>query len=214
MTLRHEFSIVRRWLWLCSLTTLVAAAVAILVLSRMTPSYVSTVTVIVGPALTGNTISLNDIQVGRAVAPTYAALATTRPLVARVILATRADMTIDQLVDAITTRVPADSGRLEIAVAASSANLAARLANEVALQLADYPPQPDGGTSKAAATLVTVIDPAVPATTPSSPRILTSTALAAAIGLFLGISVAFLMENLRQPKGPADLPKDGAGSAG
>ena len=51
-------------------------------------------------------------------------------------------------------------------------------------------------SSNSGANLLTVVDPAIPATQPSGPRVLLNTILAALVGLLLAIGIAFLLEYL------------------
>jgi succinoglycan biosynthesis transport protein ExoP len=51
-------------------------------------------------------------------------------------------------------------------------------------------------SSNTAANLVSVIEPAVPATSPASPRVLFNVGLAAILGLALGIAIVFMLEYL------------------
>lgn len=53
-----------------------------------------------------------------------------------------------------------------------------------------------GFSSTSGSNLLTVVDPALPAVQPSSPRVLLNTVLAAIVGLLLAIGVAFLLEYL------------------
>jgi polysaccharide biosynthesis transport protein len=61
-------------------------------------------------------------------------------------------------------------------------------------------------SSNTAANLVSVIEPAVPATSPASPRVVLNVALAAILGLVLGIALAFTLEYLDDTlKTPAEV---------
>lgn len=61
-------------------------------------------------------------------------------------------------------------------------------------------------TTGVATNLLTVVDPAVPATEPSSPRILLNTVLAALLALLVAVGLAFLLDYLDDTvKGPDDV---------
>lgn len=61
-------------------------------------------------------------------------------------------------------------------------------------------------SSTSGTNLLTVVDPALPATQPASPRVLLNTLLAAVVGLMLAVGVAFLIEYLDDTlKSPADV---------
>ena len=51
-------------------------------------------------------------------------------------------------------------------------------------------------SSNSGANLLTVVDPAIPATQPASPKVLLNTILAALVGLLIAIGIAFLLEYL------------------
>ncbi|MGH2511384.1 MAG: polysaccharide biosynthesis tyrosine autokinase, partial [Candidatus Limnocylindrales bacterium] len=53
-----------------------------------------------------------------------------------------------------------------------------------------------GSSSNSGANLLTVVDPAIPAIEPSSPRVLLNTILAALVGLLISVGIAFLLEYL------------------
>jgi polysaccharide biosynthesis transport protein len=53
-----------------------------------------------------------------------------------------------------------------------------------------------GSSSNSGANLLTLVDPAIPATQPSSPRVLLNTILAGFVGLLIAIGIAFFLEYL------------------
>jgi non-specific protein-tyrosine kinase len=59
-------------------------------------------------------------------------------------------------------------------------------------------------SSTSGANLLTVVDPAVPASQPSSPRVLLNTLIAAAVGLLLALGLAYLLEYLDDTLKSAD----------
>jgi capsular polysaccharide biosynthesis protein len=115
-------------------------------------------------------------------------------------------MSVEELQASISTHVPVSSGLISLVVSTSDPDEAAQLANAIATELKNY-------TSTAAAPTnsnikLTVIDPAIPADRPAGPRVLTTAAIGAAIGLVLAVSVAFLIENVRRPETEAGVPAD------
>jgi capsular polysaccharide biosynthesis protein len=161
------------------------------------PEYSSRVTLLVGPPLAGEAATLNDVLVGRALLPTYAQLAVTRPLLQRAIDSTAVDDTPDELSPRVSTVVPSEQSVLEVEVSYGDPADAAALANAIADELVDYSraqvPLAESGSISLA-----VIDPAVEPTEPESPRAPTNAALGALIGMVATLGVGFLVENLRE----------------
>jgi capsular polysaccharide biosynthesis protein len=188
--------LIRTWLPLVVGSVLVCALVAGVIAFQLGPTYSSEVRLLSGPSLTGS-IDNGDIIAGQNLAPTYAELATTRQILERALAATGVDMSVEELQQSISTRVPVASGLISLTVSASDPNVAAQLANAIAAELENYPAASASAKPDSNVTL-TVIDPAVPAERPAGPRPLNAAALGAAIGLVLSLSIAFLVENVRR----------------
>jgi capsular polysaccharide biosynthesis protein len=196
VTLRNQLEIVRTWAWLVVLSVVVGGLVGFIVASQIPPTYTSRVSILVGPPL-GGVINNDDIQVGQSLRQTYADLATTRPLLQKVITSTGLDITPEQLAEGVATRVPSSSSLLFVEVTNQDRARAATLANGIATELVRYPtvstdvkPSPN--------VILTVVDPAVPPTSANARGPLFSAALGAAIGFVFAIFVAFMVENLRR----------------
>ncbi len=194
MPFSRELRIIRSWLWLAVVSTAAAGVIAYLVTSQAPITYTSQVSVLVGPPLAGE-ISSVDIDVGQALRNTYAELATTRPVLNRVIASTGAATTPQDLQSDISVQVPTSGNLLTIVVTYETATGAAALANALAADLANYA-APDKVPEKPSNITLTVVDPATPPTGPDDRRILRSSALGAAIGLLFAICIAFIVENL------------------
>lgn len=196
MSQTRSLPVVGVWLRLVVFNAVVGAVIGLIVATQIPPSYASRVSMIVAPPLSSTEISMNDIEVGQALAVTYEQVATTRPLLERVIASTGVQVTPEVLAAHISTRVPVSSNLLEITVSNSVPSVAALLANAIASELVDYPSQGKDATATPRVTL-TVIDPAIPPTTKEGPGILLSTILGGGIGIIVALCVAFLVENLR-----------------
>jgi capsular polysaccharide biosynthesis protein len=120
---------------------------------------------------------------------------------------------------AVTTHVPVGTSLIDITVTNKDAATAAALANAIASELVNY--QPHSGSPQTAALRVTltVVDPAAPPTTRPGPGIVATTALGAAIGLFIEFCLVYLLESMRQaggddgrglpaPPDPTNIPRD------
>jgi polysaccharide biosynthesis transport protein len=194
--LRHQLQIARSWAWLLAVSTVLCAVVAFVVASQVPRTYSSQVSILIGPPL-GGVVQNQDIQTGQALRQTYADLAATQPLLERVIAATGVKITPDTLAAAVTTLVPAGSNVLYVSVDDNNPQEAAALANGIATELSNYP----APTSKVQASpnvILTVIDPAVAATVPSSRGPLFSGLVGAVIGLMAAILLISLIETIRR----------------
>lgn len=197
MLLRSQLSLIWRWLPFAIPSAIASALVAFLVSSMLPPEYSSRVTLLVGPPLAGEAATLNDVLVGRALLPTYAQLAVTRPLLERAIASAGVDDTPDELLPRVSTVVPSEQSVLEVEVSYGDPADAAMLANAIADLLVEYS-QAQVPSAESANITLAVIDPAVEPTVPESPRVLTNAALGALIGMVAPLGVGFLVENLRE----------------
>ena len=205
--------VVRAWFWFLVAGTIAGVVLSLAFTLLSPPAYAGKVSLLVTPQPTASgAINFGDIQTTQALAPTFAELATTTPVLQRVIATTGVDVTVDRLAQEITTRVPAGTSLVEVTVTNPSPETAAKLANAIAAELADYPGTGLGSQPNALKVALVVVDPASPPAQPTGPGILVRAALGGAIALFLCIAFAMLIENLRQvrtteeptPTAPAD----------
>lgn len=87
-------------------------------------------------------------------------------------------------------------GAITITVEWKDPKLAAAIANYYTDALAEFM------KNKSVNTTVQIVDPAVPAERKSSPRIRMNMTLAGVMSLFIGVFIAFLLENLSKQKNP------------
>ena len=113
------------------------------------------------------------------------------------------DISTDDLVGDVSASVPANSTLLVVSVATGDPNKSAVLANAVAKELVAYPTTQTNSTTTSNVA-VSVVDPAVPATSAQDRHILLGTAAGAGIGLLIAAGFAFLVENLRQDRKAAE----------
>jgi Capsular polysaccharide biosynthesis protein len=190
MDLARFIAVVRHSIRLIVLITVVAAATTFIVSQLLPRQYESEARVLVGSITDPNTDKLNAYQ---QLAQTYAALATTTPLLTRV--AAQLGLTDDpkRLALAINVRAPLGQSIVRIVATGSSASGAARLANAVAGQLTDL-----GRPTKTDPSIASVVQPAIPPDDPSSPRVFLNTLVAATFGLVLGMGIAILRASRRE----------------
>src|SRR5664279_486824 len=112
----------------------VCTLVAFVVASQRSLVYVSHASILIGPPL-GGQINESDINVGQDLRGIYADLATTRPLLERVITDTHLGISAQDLAADVTAQVPANSTLLVISVATGDPDQSAELANAVASEL-------------------------------------------------------------------------------
>ena len=195
-TSRRLRSTARTWFWFILGGTLLGAVIAFGLGTAAPPGYAASVTLLVSPIPKTTGITNGDLQVAQGLTPTFAELATTRPILDRVIRRTGADVEIDALARAVTTRVPVGTSLLTISVLDQDAQRAASLANAIGSELRSYA-QPTGlDPTQGLQVELTVVDPATPPTERDGPGLPVRIILGAAIALFLTSTIAFLVENV------------------
>jgi polysaccharide biosynthesis transport protein len=190
MDLARFIAVVRHSMWLIILIIVVAAATTFIVSERLPRQYESEARVLVGSVTDPNIDKLNAYQ---QLAQTYAALATTTPLLTRAAEQLGLSEDPTRLALAISVRAPLGQGIVRIVTTGSSASDAAQLANAVAEQVADL-----GRPTKTDPSIASVVQPAIPPDGPSSPRVFLNTLVAGALGLALGIGIAILRASMRE----------------
>jgi non-specific protein-tyrosine kinase len=85
MELKHYLGILRRWGWIMVLCTVLAGVASYWFSSRQPRVYEGVSQYLVGPVLDNPFVRASDLQASGAVGQTYVALATTRPILQRVI---------------------------------------------------------------------------------------------------------------------------------
>ncbi|MFH1475068.1 MAG: hypothetical protein ABIG85_04335, partial [Chloroflexota bacterium] len=133
--LRRQGQVVRSWLWLLIVGTLLAGGTAYLVSSALPKVYEARVTLIVGQSISTANPTYNDILVSQRISQTYADLATTTPILAQVIADAGLDVKPDELRKRVVASAPRDSTLVTITVQDGDPGRAADLANGIAAQL-------------------------------------------------------------------------------
>ena len=165
------------------LLTVVAAALAFVASTQLTPSYEAETRLFVGSLTNAN---YDQGLAYQQLAQTYGQLATTTPVLQKVIAALYLNDDPENLQRRIDVRTPTGQSFLRITASASSPDAAAALANAVADQVTALGKPSGFGT----AGLVSVVQPALPPHSPASPRPLLNAVIAGAIGLVIGLSFA------------------------
>lgn len=269
MDLRRQIALVRTWYPLLLASVLLAAGAAFAVSSLQPKVYEARATLIVGQSLTGVNPNYEQLLTSQRLSTTYAAVATTRPMLEAVIDELGLDQTPDEMKALVKANAPADSTLITITVQDTDPERAAATANALAAQLIAASPAIQGRqadlqksieadlkatqvqieatqarlealtsierrtaaqeaelatlegrlvslrstyatllsfSSGSSSNLISVIEPAVPPTSPISPRPLMNALLAALIGLVVALGVAWVVEYFNETiKDPDDV---------
>jgi len=133
--LRHQIAIVRAWLPLLVVCTLVAAGAAFVISNLLPKSYEAKATMIVGQSLSAVNPEYNQLLVSQRLSTTYAAVATKRPILDSVIEHLDLGMTSEELSQRVRATAPLDSTLLTISAQDADPARAEAIANSLADQL-------------------------------------------------------------------------------
>ncbi|MHA3702259.1 polysaccharide biosynthesis tyrosine autokinase [Jatrophihabitans sp. YIM 134969] len=198
MRFRDYINAVRRRWKFAAVVVLVSLGVAAFVTFTATKTYVASTQIFVSTSADadnlaviaqGNTFTQSRVQ-------TYTAVATSPKVTQPVVDSLRLSITAAQLKAKITATAPAGKTLVNIAVVDRSGSEAAKLANAVADQFVTTITKLEatGGGTTASPVNLTVIEPAVAPTSPSSPKPFLNFGLALLVGLVLGAVAAVLRQ--------------------
>lgn len=134
--LREVFHVLWRKLWALILFLVVGACIAGAATMLMTPKYQATSTIYMFSKET-DLSSLASLQIGSQLTADYEKLATSRPVVEKVIQQLGLDMTYEQFVSMIQIANPADTHMLTVTVTSTDPQQAANISNTLANALSD-----------------------------------------------------------------------------
>jgi capsular exopolysaccharide synthesis family protein len=135
MELRRQISVLRSWFWLLILSVILAGAVAYVVSTNLPKVYEGKVTLIVGQSTQATNPDLNQLLASQRLSQTYAELATTSPLIQRVIEKNGLAVSVDDFRERITADAPRDSILIHLTVEDGDPTRAATLANSLAAEM-------------------------------------------------------------------------------
>jgi capsular polysaccharide biosynthesis protein len=179
-------AVAKRWWWTLIVSAWVAGLTGYLVASTLPPTYESQVKVLVGPLNT----DLETLRASGQLIQTYAQLVTTDEVLASTIQEVGLDLTPEELRPATRTTANDVTRILTIRVQASTAEDAAKLANELATELEQI--TSTGVTQPAG--LTKILEFARPETTPVAPQVSLLVLLAALAGVVVAVVVVLLLE--------------------
>lgn len=191
------------------LVAAVAGVAVGLLISAMPKAYQASTKLVVAGALLGNPPRIDEMDAAARLAQTLAELATTRPVLVAALDSLGDKSAPEAIHDQLSSRAALGSLFITIAARGADARSSAALANAVATQLILQAPTLLGATSKATVPPVSVVEAALPPTSPSSPSVLLYGLLAATAAAFLAI-VVVLMAAFRRQEAPA--PNTSTGS--
>lgn len=174
-------------IWKIISTTIIGIVLAALVtFFLITPKYTSTTDIVVNntaTAATDNTITQSGLQANLTLLNTYQSLVS-RPLVLEPAIAEvpeAAGMTSDELADNVTVSMDADSLLFTISVENESPYIAANLANAIAVSFSEVVQEVLQVEN------VSIVTPAAPAESPTSPNVMLNIIIGALLGLIIGV---------------------------
>lgn len=143
MDLSKSLNLIRRYLWLLVLSTLVASLAAFYVLNKEPVTYRATTKLLVGPSLDSDSPDLNSLKIGAQLILTYSELVTTRSFLESVNNKLDQKTDIDTLDSYISTRQNAETRVLTIITRHQDPKQALAIANAVAETLIEFSPSKD-----------------------------------------------------------------------
>jgi capsular exopolysaccharide synthesis family protein len=133
MELRHYLSVLWKRAWLLILAPLLTGTISLTMSRQMAPVYQASATLLVSQAGGSSLLEYSSLLTSERVAKTYAELLTKRPLLEKVIGDLQLDLTPYQLAGKIGVVQPYDTQLLELRVEDNDPQLAAAIANSVAV---------------------------------------------------------------------------------
>lgn len=198
LELRDYLRVIRRRLT----TIFVVTAVAVFVTGLLSflvirPTYQSQATLIVVDK-SAPIVDYNSFTLAEQLVQTYATLGTSQTILSGTISRYNLPFTVLTLSQGLTVTPVTNTNLVTVAAKDSTPSGAAAIANDIAYVLARRAQAITPGYD------VKVVDPAVPATVPSSPNKKLNMALALVLGLFVGTGLAFLQDYLDRTIHDAD----------
>jgi capsular exopolysaccharide synthesis family protein len=208
------WDVLRKWWWILALGVLIASGGAYIVSKATSPTYVAAVKLLVQGGQTPGSPSLSEIEVSQRLALNYGDLIKTRRVMEQVIEQLSLPYGPGSLSAKITARSP--RSLIEIRVVDLNPQMAAQIANTTAEVFIDdllnrqiaqiaqfqsvmsqYGISEDSAVITAQATalsMLSVVEEALPPSTPSSPRTKLNVLAASVIGLLVASMLIFLLE--------------------
>ncbi|PKN82206.1 MAG: hypothetical protein CVU47_03810 [Chloroflexi bacterium HGW-Chloroflexi-9] len=192
MDIHLALHVLRRWWWLLIAATVAGGIISYGVSTRLTPTYEATTTLLVVQAPAEGVVQLNDIQTAERLANTFSRLVTLRPVLERAIAQAGLPFTPSALEERLTVRNPRTTQLLEVSARSSQPELAAIIANTVALAFIDS----NATASTSRPGQVSVVEEALPPEAPIAPRPKLNALLGGFLMLLIAGALVALLEYL------------------
>ncbi|MCL4237492.1 MAG: P-loop NTPase [Anaerolineae bacterium] len=138
--IRSYYDVLRRWLWLLALTTLLAGAGSYALSSREPIRFTARAKLLVGPAVDSLNPEVNDLRAAAQLMEIYAVLPTMRPFLETIITNLGLDTSPGELESDITLTTDTTTQILTVRVDQDNRNQATLIANAIAGQLVAQSP--------------------------------------------------------------------------
>lgn len=135
--LKHYWGIVRRWVWLLVLVTVLAAGAVYLVSKRATPVYQAVTTVLINEAPATQNADYTSIMTSERLAQTYSQLMTKTPVLEGLLQRLGISMPVGKLQKAIRVQPVRDTTLIEVRVEDTDPQRAADLANGLVVEFGE-----------------------------------------------------------------------------
>ena len=191
MDLKAYLKVVRNRWWLLLLGPVLVGLAAFYVSKQMTPTYITSATLLINQTQTPGTVQYNDILTSERLTNTYAELVERQVILASVISRLDLDLSETQLRRKISVAAVSNTQLLRISVEDADPKLASSIANETALVFID-----DNASSLGRPGTVTIAEQAEVLGAPAKPNVQANTILAAILGLMAVSALALLIEYL------------------
>ncbi|MEG0152643.1 MAG: Wzz/FepE/Etk N-terminal domain-containing protein [Cellulosilyticaceae bacterium] len=204
--LREYFQIIKKRAWLIVLITVVAITIsAIISFFVLKPVYESNTTLIVNTeqsAATNNVITGDQLNVTQKLTLTYGEIIKSKSVLNGVINKLDLNMNYDQLAKMVTVSPVKDTQIMSVTVQDTNPARAKEIANAIPSVFSKEAKRITNANS------VEVIDKAREPESPIKPRKIMNIAIAAVLGLMIGLFITFILEFLdKKMKTPDDIEK-------
>lgn len=191
----NPIQVLRQRLWIILLVAILVTSLAAGITFLQTPVYSASIQILVGQEL-GNSAEdnlISEVSGVQGVMETVALAVQTRPVAEGVVEELDAPITVDEVQGGLTAEQVGTSQFITVSYTDTRPERAQLVANTVGEVFSQ---QVSGVSSSANELTTTVAEPAVLPTSPISPNPTRNIALAALLGLMLGVGLAFLLDHL------------------
>lgn len=196
MELRDYLSLIWRRRWLVALALAIGAGAGLGLSSRTVPIYQATTKIFIGPRSSETSdpnLAFEELAFSRDFIVSYAELLKSRSLAEKVVESENLSIAPTELINRISPAIIADTRIIQISFTDTDAERAQRVVNALATIFVEEDVKEFGGRSHAQASVVeTALTPSVPI----SPNHTRNTIVGAVLGLFLGVGVVLLLEQM------------------